>query len=87
MNLKSNVVVFVAVVQDTLESRGVLGQVKARIRAEVFNALNDNSEAPPALTNENMLINELIREYLLFNKYKHTESVLQAGKRSRYLKY
>ena len=70
---------FVLVVQETLESRGALGQVKAKIRAEVFNALNDTSEPPPALSNENMLINELIREYLVFNKYKHAESVLHAG--------
>ena len=66
-------------VKDTLENRGVLGQVKARIRAEVFNALDDQSEARPSLTNENMLINELIREYLIYNEYKYAESVLQAG--------
>ncbi|KAM9050242.1 centrosomal protein 20-like [Megaptera novaeangliae] len=67
------------VLKDTLEKRGVLGHLKARIRAEVFNALDDESEPRPSLSHENLLINELIREYLEFNKYKYTASVLIAG--------
>ncbi|KAH3861595.1 centrosomal protein 20-like isoform X2 [Dreissena polymorpha] len=66
------------VIKDTLENRGVLGQIKARIRAEVFNSLDDKTESKPPLSNENMIINELIREYLDFNKYKYTASVLVA---------
>uniref|UniRef100_A0A8C8SUZ6 Centrosomal protein 20 n=1 Tax=Pelusios castaneus TaxID=367368 RepID=A0A8C8SUZ6_9SAUR len=64
--------------KDTLEKRGALGQIKARIRAEVFNALDDQSEPRPPLSHENLLINELIREYLEYNKYKYTASVLTA---------
>ena len=56
------------VLKDTLENRGVLGQVKARIRAEIFAALDDNSLPPPKLSNENLIINELIREYLEYYK-------------------
>lgn len=56
-----------------------MNQVKARIRAEVFNALDRPSEGRPAVSNENILINELIREYLEFNKYHYTTSVLTAG--------
>ncbi|XP_021267684.1 lisH domain-containing protein FOPNL isoform X3 [Numida meleagris] len=67
-----------AVLKDTLEKRGALGQIKARIRAEVFNALDDQSEPRPPLSHENLLINELIREYLEFNKYKYAASVLTA---------
>ncbi|XP_059979905.1 centrosomal protein 20 isoform X3 [Lagenorhynchus albirostris] len=67
-----------AVLKDTLEKRGVLGHLKARIRAEVFSALDDESEPRPLLSHENLLINELIREYLEFNKYKYTASVLIA---------
>nr|KAF6366215.1 hypothetical protein mPipKuh1_005172 [Pipistrellus kuhlii] len=67
-----------AVLKDTLEKRGVLGHLKARIRAEVFKALDDESEPRPTLSHENLLINELIREYLEFNKYKYTSSVLIA---------
>ena len=65
--------------KETLENRGVLGQVKAKVRAEVFNALDDRSESKPPLSNENVLINELIREYLQFNQYRYTESVLVSG--------
>uniref|UniRef100_A0A8C5F126 Centrosomal protein 20 n=1 Tax=Gopherus evgoodei TaxID=1825980 RepID=A0A8C5F126_9SAUR len=54
------------------------GTNKARIRAEVFNALDDQSEPRPPLSHENFLINELIREYLEYNKYKYTASVLTA---------
>uniref|UniRef100_A0A2K5CRS2 Centrosomal protein 20 n=1 Tax=Aotus nancymaae TaxID=37293 RepID=A0A2K5CRS2_AOTNA len=68
-----------AVLKDTLEKKGVLGHLKARIRAEVFNALDDDREPRPSLSHENLLINELIREYLEFNKYKYTASVLIAG--------
>uniref|UniRef100_A0A673I056 Fgfr1op N-terminal like n=1 Tax=Sinocyclocheilus rhinocerous TaxID=307959 RepID=A0A673I056_9TELE len=65
--------------RETLEARGVLGQLKARIRAEVFSALDDQSTPRPPLSHENLLINELIREYLQFNKYRYTASVLTAG--------
>uniref|UniRef100_A0A668S114 Centrosomal protein 20 n=2 Tax=Oreochromis aureus TaxID=47969 RepID=A0A668S114_OREAU len=64
--------------RETLESRGVLGQLKARIRAEVFSALDDQREPRPPLSHENLIINELIREYLEFNKYRYTASVLTA---------
>lgn len=56
----------------------MLRHLKARIRAEVFNALDDDREPRPLLSHENLLINELIREYLEFNKYKYTASVLIA---------
>lgn len=69
----------VLVLKDTLEKRGALGQIKARMRAEVFNALDDQSVPRPALSHENLLINELIREYLDYNKYKYTASVLTSG--------
>ena len=69
----------VLVIKDALENKGTLAQIKAKIRAEVFNALNDESEDKPQLSNENLIINELIREYLDFNKYKYTSSVLVAG--------
>ena len=37
------------------------------------------SEPKPPLPHENLLINELIRDYLEFNRYKYTCSVLLAG--------
>ena len=45
---------------------------------EVFSALDDQTQSKPILSNENMLINELIRDYLEFNKYKYTNTVLLA---------
>ncbi|NWY76662.1 FOPNL protein, partial [Erithacus rubecula] len=71
--------VFVAtVLKDTLEKRGALGQIRARIRAEVFRALEERGEPRPALSRENLLINELVREYLEYNAYKYSASVLTA---------
>ncbi|XP_056315481.1 lisH domain-containing protein FOPNL [Danio aesculapii] len=64
--------------RETLEARGVLGQLKARVRAEVFSALDDPNTPRPPLSHDNLLINELIREYLEFNKYRYTASVLTA---------
>lgn len=65
-------------VRQNLDSRGVTQELKARIRSEVFNALEDKTLTKPPLSNENLMINELIREYLSFNKYKYSESVLVA---------
>lgn len=44
----------------------------------MFSALDDQSTPRPPLSHENLLINELIREYLEFNKYRYTASVLTA---------
>ena len=64
------------VLRETLEQKGVLNEVKAKIRAEIFTALDSEAAGKPQLSNENMIINEMIREYLEYNKYYNTESVL-----------
>ena len=65
------------VLRETLEQKGVLNRVKAEIRAEIFTALDaDNTQGKPQLPQENIMINELIREYLEYNKYYNTASVL-----------
>merc|ERR1712125_180174 len=61
---------------ETLETRGVLGKVKAQVRAEIFSALDDEDAQRPELPKANVIINELIREYLEYNQYHHTLSVL-----------
>jgi len=71
--------VLCAVVRETMENRGVLCQLRAKIRAEVFSALNDPTDSRPPVSRENFLINELIREYLDFNHYKYASSVLASG--------
>ena len=63
------------VLKETLDDRGVLSEIRARIRAEIFGALNDKQNEKPKLSSENTIINELIREYLVFNNYNHTASV------------
>lgn len=66
------------VLKETLEERGVLNEIRAKVRAEIFNSLNDQSKEKnkqKLLSNENLIINELIREYLIFNNYNHTLSV------------
>jgi len=43
----------------------------------VSNALEDRAgSARPEISDENLIINELIREYLVFNRYRSTLSVL-----------
>ena len=66
------------VLKETLEQKGVLSDLRARIRAEVFTALDSDVQAKPKLSNENMIINEMIREYLEYNRYYNTSSVLIA---------
>ena len=64
------------VLRETLEQKGVLNEVKAKIRAEIFTALDSENAGKPSLSNENMIINEMIREYLEYNKYYNAASVL-----------
>ena len=62
------------VLRETLENRGALGSVRAHLRAEVSNALEDRTGlARPEISDENLIINELIREYLVFNRYRSTQ--------------
>ncbi|RUS88953.1 hypothetical protein EGW08_003289 [Elysia chlorotica] len=64
------------VLKESLENRGALSEIKARIRAEVFAALDDQTEGKPQISNENVLIFELIREFLDYNYCKYTSTVL-----------
>jgi lisH domain-containing protein FOPNL len=64
--------------KETLQNRGVLGELKASIRAEIFAALDDQEVRRPRLSDENILINEMIREYMEYNNYHHSLSVFLA---------
>ena len=47
--------------------------MRAHLRAEVSNALEDRTGLKLTdISNENLIINELIREYLVFNRYRST---------------
>ena len=48
--------------REALERRGVLDQLRANVRAEVFSAMEDTEDPPPEMSSENLVINELIRE-------------------------
>jgi len=62
--------------KESLEERGVLPKIRANIRAEIFQTLNEQQPTVKTeLSNENLVINELIREYLEFNNYAHSQSV------------
>lgn len=65
-------------ISESLQKRGVLDKIKSQIRAEMFSVLDECSGTKPPICNENLIINELIQEYLEFNKYKHTASVFMA---------
>ncbi|KAL3138335.1 hypothetical protein ABBQ32_006140 [Trebouxia sp. C0010 RCD-2024] len=65
-----------AAVADSLENSGKLEQLKAKVRAGIYDAIEGPQETALPLSRDNLIINELIREYLLFNGYRNTLSVL-----------
>ena len=65
--------------KEALESNGSLNEIKSRLRAEVFTILDDNSVEKPRISQENLLINELIREYMEYNSLKYSKSVFLKG--------
>ncbi|XP_066253346.1 centrosomal protein 20 [Euwallacea similis] len=69
-------------IKESLQKDGTLGRFKGEIRAAVMNVLNKNSsnqsEEPPKIPDETKLINELIREYLVWNGYFYADQVLGA---------
>lgn len=64
--------------KETLEESGTLNEVRAIMRERIFKAISSDAQAKPKLSNENLIINELIREYLIYNNYLHSNSVLLA---------
>jgi len=63
---------------EAMDASGFMGDLKAKVRAEVMRTLQDDAMLAPEPSNENLFINELIREYLNYNGYAHTASVLIA---------
>ena len=67
------------VLKEHLQQSGALDQIRAKLRGEVFKALNEGeeeAETAPTISRENLILNELILEYLEFNQYNHSASVL-----------
>lgn len=75
---------FVVAIKESLQKNGTLGRFKGEIRAAVMNVLNKNASGDcgdaPKIPEETKLINELIREYLVWNGYLYSEQILAAGK-------
>ncbi len=68
--------------KSALERRGVISTLKSRIRSEIYHCLDSRVPSDPHMATvdadapeENTIINELIREYLVFNGYTNTLSV------------
>ena len=64
--------------KETLEQKGVLNQIRAIMRQSIFEAIESDDKPQQILSNENLIINELIKEYLSYNNYLHSLSVFQA---------
>ncbi|EAN97388.1 putative LisH domain-containing protein FOPNL [Trypanosoma cruzi] len=70
--------------REVLETKGVMDHVKAELRAAIFHALQDSSAHEdgassnrPPVPPENLLLNELIKEYMAFNGMEHSLSVFR----------
>ncbi|CAF0904588.1 unnamed protein product [Rotaria sordida] len=63
-------------VKQTLEQNGSLAATRAKLRADIFATLQDPTEVKPRIPHENLLINELILEYLNYNNLHCAASVL-----------
>lgn len=59
-------------VKQTLEQNGSLAATRAKLRADIFATLQDPTEVKPRIPQENLLINELILEYLNYNNLNCT---------------
>ena len=63
---------------DTLKYNGSLSALQASARSSIHSCLESTELTPPSLPNENLIVNELVLEYLKFNGYGHTASVMRA---------
>ena len=72
---------FVDTIEKALRDKGVLDQLTCKVRAEILQVLKSSLKVKqekkviPESTN-NFLINEIIKEYLDFNGFKHSADVL-----------
>lgn len=69
---------FKLAVKEQLAQSGALATMRAQIRAQIVNALDEgaaNGKPPVPPTSETYLLNELVREYLEFQGYRAAASV------------
>ncbi|KAJ9516087.1 hypothetical protein QJQ45_024510 [Haematococcus lacustris] len=68
--------------KSSLDRNGSLRELQAQLRAAIFKSLSDADPVPsskPGPSDENLVCNELIREYLAWNGYRETLSVFLPG--------
>jgi lisH domain-containing protein FOPNL len=53
--------------RETLETRGDLNKIKALLRESIFSAVENDDKPKPKLSDENLIINELIKDYLKYS--------------------
>ena len=68
--------------KEALENKGTLSELHSKLRAEIYNTLEDNTYEKPRVSQENLLINELISDYMQFNNYKYSRSVFAKGRKN-----
>ena len=67
-----------ASLKETMIKRGILNKIKAEMRQEIYEALDNDDNPKPKLTRENFIINELIKEYFNYNDYNYSSKVFQS---------
>ena len=72
---------FIDTVEKALKDNGVLEHLACQVRVEILQVLKSSLKVTQekkviAETTNNFLINELIKEYLEFNGYKHSADIL-----------
>ncbi|KAK9173349.1 LIS1 homology motif containing protein [Cryptosporidium meleagridis] len=67
-------------VKSELEKKGVLSEVRARLMAEILYSLteenDENNDQENYISDENLILNSLIYDYLVYNGYQSTGKVL-----------
>ena len=48
--------------KETMIKRGILNKIKAEMRQEIYEALDNDDNPKPKLTRENFIINELMKK-------------------------
>jgi lisH domain-containing protein FOPNL len=64
--------------KNSLIDRGILNSIKALMRKSIFDAIDTDDYPKPKIPEENLIINEMIKEYLKYNNYNYSLQVFQS---------
>lgn len=65
--------------KEGLEAQGRLNEIRALLRSQIYHSLEPENSIKPKLNSIQIIINELIRDYMMYNGYKHSLSVFMTG--------